>query len=151
MAVFLKNPGKFFVAAHANATALIKRHRDVNVSTFAFLHLHSDTTTQQRDNATMVDAKAHLHLHLQHSNVTTPQWWMLRPTDICNYPRLNLKTVTTPQWWMLRPTYICTYNKATWQRHNGGCYGPPTTKQRDNATMADAKAHRHLQLPTSKP
>ena len=48
----------------------------------ARLHLHHQNK-HLFDNATMVDAKAHLPLHLfnlQTPIVTTPQWWMLRPT-----------------------------------------------------------------------
>ena len=67
----------------------------------AHRHLQLPTSKPKNcDNATMVDAKAHLHLHLQQSNVTTPQWWMLRPIYICNL----------------------------WHRHNGGCQGPPTSE-----------------------
>ena len=59
----------------------------------------------------MVDAKAHL-LTVQTKTVTTPQWWMLRPTDIsfCDNATLvdakahlltvqtkNRDNVTTPQ------------------------------------------------------
>ena len=45
------------------------------------------------DNATMVDAKAHLPLHLfnlQTKTVTTPKWWMQRPTSIstCDSPTM---------------------------------------------------------------